>query len=62
LSGKIEPTAEEQAAFTAAVDPVLARHRRDFDPALFASPGGEVRSASGAAFAILRPHAFHGSE
>ena len=32
----IELTAEEQAAFVAAVEPVLARHRGDLDPKLFA--------------------------
>jgi TRAP-type C4-dicarboxylate transport system substrate-binding protein len=32
----IELTAEEHAAFVAAVDPVLARHRARFDPNLFA--------------------------
>lgn len=32
----IELTPEEQAAFGAAVEPVLARHRADFDPKLFA--------------------------
>ena len=32
----IELTAEERAAFVAAVQPVLLRHRQQFDPKLFA--------------------------
>src|SRR5262245_24663593 len=36
----IELTPEEHAAFVAAVEPVLTRHRHDFDPKLFAYLGG----------------------